>query len=220
MIFLFSFLGKSEEINGIFARCFHDNLIEIEASGSSKQDINDTMVTTLPEYSVYPWEKKYDWCSNCGRSYDFHPWIIYNIKNRKMKFNKYYIRCGCCYNKCCCDDDYYGCFDCGLYSWSLHISDDKKTWTEIHRVDKDKEMRRCKANTYTLGKEYTTTYVRITQNDPCPGRPPCMSINRIDFFGSTIGEGGEDEDQQFVSYHDDDEDVSIIGHIARNADAK
>ncbi|EAY00790.1 hypothetical protein TVAG_231300 [Trichomonas vaginalis G3] len=109
-------LSKEEYQPGIFAKTFNDKLVVIDTSGSSKQQINGTMQMTLPEYSIYPWDKKYDWCSNCPHTYKEHPYITYSLKSRKFKINSYFIRCGCCYTGCCCDDGYYGCFDCCLYS--------------------------------------------------------------------------------------------------------
>lgn len=213
MFFLFS-LSSSAVVNGIFSKHYHDNVVVIDVSGSSKQSINGTMQLTKPEYAIYPWDKRYDWCSNCARSYDNMPWISFSLKDRKIKFNGYFIRCGCCYEYCCCEDDIYGCFDCCLYSWSLQISDDNKTWTEVHRIEKDDSMRRCNEKTYKLDKEYTTTYVRLIQNHPCPGDPPCIALNKFELLGESIGGDGLVDD--FVSFHDDDEDVSIIGHISKN----
>lgn len=200
---------------GIFSKVFNDNIIVLDVSGSSKQRINGTKQLTKPEYAIYPWDKRYDWCSNCLRNYEEHPWITFSMKNRKFKFNGYFVRCGCCYDLCCCEDEDYGCFDCCLYSWSLQISDDNKTWTEVHRVEKDFEMKHCNEKTYKLDKEYTAKYVRLIQNERCPGYPPCIAINKIDLFGDVLNDDGSSED--FVSYHDDDEDVSIIGHISKNS---
>lgn len=204
-----------KEKNGIFKAHHNDKNLIIDVSGSSKEYINGSLQLTKPYYAIDPNDKKYDWCSNCARSYDSHPWISFTIKNRKFKFNSYFIRAGCCYEDgCCCEDDNYGCVDCCLYSWSLQISEDNQTWTDAHRVDKDFEMRHCKEKTYTLDKEYTSKYVRIIQNENCPGWPPCMAINKLELFGSA-GESDFDA-EDFVSYHDDDDDVSIIGHISKN----
>ncbi|EAX98683.1 hypothetical protein TVAG_432330 [Trichomonas vaginalis G3] len=190
----------------------------MEVSGSSKQRINGTKQMTKPEYSIYPWDKRYDWCSNYGKSYDEHPYITYYLKSKKMKFNGYFVRCGCCYEGCCCDDENNGyCFDCCLYSWSLLISDDNKTWTEVHRVDKDNTMKFCNEKTYNLDKTYTAKYVKIIQNEHCPGFPPCISINKFELYGDIIHDDGMINEEEFVSFHDVDEDVSIIGHISRNS---
>lgn len=218
---LFSlFLSKSysEMGKGIFSTYFNQKIVDVTASGSSKQRINGTKQMTKPEYAIYPWDKKYDWCSNCGRTYEEHPYIIFSLNSRKIKFNSYLIRAGCCYESgCCCEEEYYGyCIDCCLYSWSLQISEDNETWTTVHQVSKDRDMRRCKEKTYTLEKEYSAKYVRLIQDEACPGYPPCIAINKMELFGNSI-QFEENPDADFVSFHDDDEDVSIIGHISRNS---
>ncbi|EAY00789.1 hypothetical protein TVAG_231290 [Trichomonas vaginalis G3] len=81
-------------------------------------------------------------------------------------------------------------------------------------------MRYCKEKTYKLDKEYTGKYVRIFQNEPCPGYPPCIAINKFEVYGNVIEEDGNAVDDGFISYHDDDDDVSIIGHISRNGKTK
>lgn len=218
MFVFFSLSVSGKVTEGIFARNYHPDTIVIDVSGNSKQRINGTMQLTKPEYSIYPWDKRYDWCSNCGRSYDVKPWIAYSLKNKLIKISSYFIRCGCCYSGCCCEDEGYGCIDCCLYSWVLEISNDNKTWTEVHKVEKDDTMRRCNEKSYKLDKEYTAKFVRIVQTAPCPGWPPCIAINRFEVYGETVGDEFSAQDD-FVSFHDDDEDVSIIGHISRNAHA-
>lgn len=219
-MFFFSYFvfSKESEINGIFKKHYNDNIIVIDVSGSSKQYINGSTQLTKPEYAIYPYDKKYDWCSNCARSYDVHPWIAFSMKGRKFKINGYFIRCGCCYEGCCCENDGYACIDCCLFSWSLQISDDNKTWTDVHKVESDYDMRRCNEKSYKLDKEYTSKYVRIIQNQPCPGDPPCIAINRMELIGDAVPDDGEYDN--FVSYHDDDDDISIIGHISKNGNVR
>lgn len=214
MFFAFSFC-LAEQNQGIFAKHYHDKVVVIDASGSSQQYINGSLQLTKPEYAVYPWDKRYDWCSNCGTTYEEHPWITFSLSNKKIKLNGYFVRSGCCYySDCCCNDGKYYCVDCCMYSWSLQVSDDNKTWTEVHKVEKDRSMRRCKEQTYKLDKEYTAKYVRLIQNEPCPGDPPCIAINKFDLLGEVIGDDYSSDD--FISFHDDDDDVSIIGHISKN----
>lgn len=208
---LYLCISLASDIKGIMSEHFNDKELVINASGSSSQGINNSIQPTKPEYSIYPWNKDYDWCSTIEKSYDNKPFIAYTLKKRKFKFNGYFIRTGCCYEDCCCIMDGYGCYDCCLYSWNLQISDDNKTWKDVHRVEKDDTMRRCKEKSFKLDQEYAAKYVRIIQMQPCPGFPPCMAINRFELFGEAIP-----EDFDFVSYHDDDDDVSIIGHISRN----
>lgn len=208
--------SASVETNGIFKRLFDDKIVVIDASGSSKQHINGSKQMTKPEYAIYPYDKQYDWCSNCGKTYDEHPWITFSLKDKKFKINGYFIRCGCCYHDCCCEDYGY-CIDCCLYSWSMQISEDNKTWTEVHKVERDDSMRRCNEKTYKFNKDYTTKYIRIIQNEPCPGWPPCMSINKMEIFGEILNDNNSND---YESFQDDDEDVSIIGHISKNGDVK
>lgn len=200
---------------GIFSKHFNDKIISIDVSGSSKQYINGSKQITKPEYAIYPWEKSYDWCSNCAHSYTEHPWITFSLDKRIFRINKYLLRVGCCYDGCCCEDEFYSCVRCCLYSWALQISDDKKTWKDIHRVDKDREMRFCKEKTYKLDDYYVGKYIRLIQTEPCPGDPPCIAINKIELFGNVLNEDNSVDDE-FVSFHDDNEDISIIGHISKN----
>lgn len=76
-------------------------------------------------------------------------------------------------------------------------------------------MLRCNEKSYKLDKEYTARFIRIIQNDPCPGRPPCIAINKIDFFGDTLPDEGYENEDYLIS-RDDEEDVSIIGHISKS----
>lgn len=199
--------------NGILEKLYNDNIINVAASGSTHQYINGSKQLTKPEYSIFPWNKSYDWCSNFFKE-DNKPWISINLKNRKIKLNGYFIRVGCCYKRqcCCLENDY--CVDCCLYSWALQISNDNHTWTDVHKVEKDSSMRTCAEKQYKLDKEYEARYVRVIQTDPCPGEFSCIALNRFDILGETINDDNAEEN--FVSYHDDDEDISIIGHISRN----
>ncbi|EAY08019.1 hypothetical protein TVAG_115780 [Trichomonas vaginalis G3] len=213
---LFFINSRSRYKPGIISKVYDSHIINIYVSGSSKQNINGSLQLTKPEYSIYPWDKRYDWCSNCYRSYDEHPYITYNLQHKKFKINGYFIRCGCCYNGCCCEGEDFGCPDCCLFSWSLQISDDNKTWTDIHKVERDYDMRYCNEKEYNLDKYYTGRYLRIIQNEACPGNPPCIALNKLEFFGEVLNDDYSQVEEDFVSYHDDDDDVSIIGHISKN----
>ena len=74
-------------------------------------------------------------------------------------------------------------------------------------------MRRCNEKTYDLDSSYEARFVRVIQNEPCPGNPPCIAINKFEIFGDVLT---DDSQEDFVSFHDDDDDVSIIGHISKN----
>ncbi|EAY07204.1 hypothetical protein TVAG_050190 [Trichomonas vaginalis G3] len=199
--------------NSIFRNAYKDKLIEVYVSGSSSQYINGSKQLTKPEYAFDQVDKVYDWCSNCGRSHDEHPWAIYSIKNRVMRIQGYYLKAGCCDDgaECCCFDNLY-CCDCCLYSWSLQISNDNTTWKTVHKVEKDSEMRRCKEKIYKFSETYTTKYVRLIQDDTCPGDPPCIALNKIELLGVLDGDNGI----VFEEQENEDDDVSIIGHISKN----
>ncbi|EAY21072.1 hypothetical protein TVAG_173300 [Trichomonas vaginalis G3] len=207
------------ESNAIFKRVHSQNKIVISASGSSKQYINGSIQLTKPEYAIDPIDKSYDWCSNCGRSSTDFPWIIFSLEKAKIKLEKYYLRAGCCYDGCCCEDLSY-CVRCCLYSWALQISNDNKTWKDVHKVDKDESMEYCAEKTYQLSETYTAKYFSIIQTEACPGEPPCLCLNKVEFFGDIIADDGIGEIDDFVSYHDDDDDVSIIGHISKNGNTR
>lgn len=210
MFFFFIFASRSIDI---FEKAFQNKIIIINATGSGNQVINGSRQDTKPEYAIYPWTKKYDWCSSYGDTFDDHPWITFSLENRRIKFNGFFIRVGCCVvDLCCCDEKIYYCANCCLYSWSLQISDDNITWKSIHNVTKDNSLRRCNERTYKLDKEYTTRYVRILQNEACPDDPPCISINKFELHGEIIGEN--ENNDEFSSFPEDDDDVSIIGHIS------
>ncbi|EAX96415.1 hypothetical protein TVAG_493570 [Trichomonas vaginalis G3] len=223
---LLSLIGEKIDLDSrsIFKVAYSEKIIKIEVSGSSKQYINGSKKMTQPEYAIYPWDKNYDWCSNCYHEYSKKPWITFSLINKQFKFNGYFVRNGCCYyNGCCCDDDFYGCIDCYMYSWSLQISNDNKTWTTVHQIEKDSDKDNCKSREYKFDKTYTARYVRLIQDAPFPGYPPCFAINRFDLFGTIVNDDGSLSDgnaDDFVSYHDDDDDVSIIGHISKNGNAK
>lgn len=213
----FSILAQSKDFDrtkGIFYKFYKDNIAVINASGSSKQKINGTKQLTKPEYAIDQIDKAYDWCSNCGRSKTDFPWITLSLKDRYIDLEGYYLRSGCCnYAGCCCEEVGY-CISCCLYSWSLQISNDGLTWTTVHNVSKDWEAEYCAERSYKFDKKYTTRYVRLIQTEACPGDPPCIALNRLDLYGEVIGGAGFPED--FVSFHDDDDDVSIIGHLSKN----
>lgn len=206
-----------EHSNGILKQSYSRGIIEYSVSGSSSQRINGTIQTTKPEYAFDQIDKNYDWCSNCGLKRNDFPWIILSLKNMKMKIKSYYLKSGCCTAeaRCCCYGAEY-CLRCCLYSWALQISEDNKTWETVHEIKKDREMEYCAERSYDLDKPYTTRYIRLIQTEACPGDPPCIAINKIEFFGDVCHDDGSIESNEFISYHDDDDDISIIGHISKN----
>lgn len=215
MIFGFLSFLTIRDVDGIFKKHFNDGSIVIDVSGSSYQWINGSKQLTLPTYAIEPVNKRYDWCSNCGKSNDEHPWISFSLKSKLLKINGYFVRCGCCYEGCCCEESGY-CVHCCLYSWSLQISNDNITWTTVHRVEKDGGMRICVEKSYKLDKEYTAKYVRLLQDEPCPGDPPCLAINKFELLGESIPDNSSPSSEDNLSFNDDEQDISIIGHISKN----
>ncbi|EAY16283.1 hypothetical protein TVAG_423360 [Trichomonas vaginalis G3] len=210
------FLFLCEELltdqSSILKNAYKQNIIEYSASGSSSQNINGTIQKTKPEYAFNQIEKDYDWCSNCGHSRKEHPYLILHIKNRTMNLQGYYLKSGCS-NKieCCCFEGVSYCAECCLYSWSFQISNDNLTWKTIHKVEKDKEMRRGKEKTYKFSETYNAIYVRLIQDEACPGDPPCLALNKIELIGTYDGS------EILPDFFDnEDDDVSIIGHISKN----
>lgn len=215
---LFSCISSSTEANGIFKKYYEDKIFTIDVSGNSMQYYDGKKQYTKPEYAIEPKDKVYDWCSNCGKTYDDHPWISFSVQGKKFSFDSYFLRCGCCYYGCCCEENG-TCIDCCMYSWSLQISEDNSTWKEVHRVERDTEMNHCNEKTYRLDQTYVARFVRLMQNEPCPEYPPCMAINRMEIFGEVVPDDYSLEDD-FISFHDDDEDISIIGQLSRNGNMK
>lgn len=193
------------------------NLVNIEASGSlglfhggkcHKTYGNETIVSD--EYA--------DWCSNIAadkKDPKQSPWIQYSIKGKQLKVKKYSVRNGCCHYDCCCTDDgnvvEYGCC-CTLYSYSLLASNDNKTWTVLHKVEKDKTFNYCGTKTFELEKESSAfQYFRFVLDEEWPGCPKCMQINQIELYGESVASGFS----SFGDSSDEDESISIIGRVKR-----
>ncbi|EAY21070.1 hypothetical protein TVAG_173280 [Trichomonas vaginalis G3] len=147
-MFFFLRLAYSEN-TAVFKRAYPDNRIIIYASGSSSQYINDSLQMTKPEFTIDQVEKTYDWCSQCSSSYTDYPWITFSLKDARFHIDKYLLRAGCCYDGCCCHDYGY-CERCCLYSWEFQISSDNKTWTTVHKMDRDYSMEYCAEKTFEL----------------------------------------------------------------------
>lgn len=195
--------------NSILKNAYPINAIEYYVSGSSYQYIEGKAQLTKPEYVFDQINKSYDWCSNCGKTLDEHPFIVLSIKNSMMNIEGYFLKSGCCDgSSCCCYESGSYCCRCCLYSWSLQISNDNSSWETIHRIEKDSSMEFCTERTYKFSKSYRTKYVRLIQDESCPGDPPCIALNKIELIG--------DFDNGNPQFDVDDEDVSIIGHISKS----
>lgn len=200
--------------NAILRNAYRSNIVQWSVSGSSKQRINGTLQMTKPEYAFDQVEKKYDWCSNCPSSYDEHPYIVLAVANKVMKLQGYYLKAGCCGGSiagCCCYEEYGYCCRCCLYSWSFQISSDNRTWRTVHKIERDSEMEYCAEKTYKFSETYEAKYIRLIQDEACPGDPPCLALNKIELIGNYDGDYTAD-----LSFDAEDDDVSIIGHISKN----
>ena len=191
-------------------------LINVEASGSIglyhysegkciKTHPNETLISS----------DSHEWCSNIAKEKDENPWIQFSIKGKQMKISSYAIRNGCCRYPCCCTDDEtlsddYCC--CRLFSFSLHASNDNKTWTLIHKVEKESKFDYCLTKEYHLEKQTNPyTYFRLSLDEPWPGCIRCLQINEIELYGEAISSGFFPA----ADNNDEDETVSIIGRIKR-----
>lgn len=71
-------------------------------------------------------------------------------------------------------------------------------------------MHSCKDKTFKFSSEYEAKYVRLIQDEACPGDPPCIAIHKIELIGHTSR-------NIYTEYNmDEEDDVSIIGHISKN----
>ena len=184
--------------------------VVVEASGSLGLLKNGKCVKTYPNETLIS-DEKIEWCSNIVPQ-EQKPWIQYSINDKQMKVKKFSIRNGCCRYVCCCDDtgkviDGYCC--CYMYSYSLHASNDNKTWKAIYKVEKDNSFYSCLTKTFELEKETEPfTYFRLVLDEEYPNCKRCMQVNQIEFYGKVVNRG-------ITSYSDneDDESISIIGRV-------
>lgn len=198
--------------NSIIKNAYSNKMLNYYVSGSSSQFINGSVRKTNPEYAFDQIDKNYDWCSNCGRSPDDHPFITFNIKNHIMNLEGYYVKSGCCGDSdCCCFEDNAYCCACGMYSWAFQISNDNITWKTIHQGEKDAEMKRCKEKTFKFSEIYSAKYAKLIHIESCSDDPPCIALNKIELIGTY-----DNNIIQPESYENEDDDVSIIGHISKN----
>jgi hypothetical protein len=195
--------------------------INVESSGSLGFYRDGVCHKTHPNETLIS-NERYDWCSNIAKFKDdkkYNPWIQYSIKGKQMKIFKYSVRNGCCFQyECCCDyengniiDDSHCC--CRLYSYSLQASNDNKTWTVLHKVEKDKSFNYCETKTFELKEKSSPfTYFRFVLDEESPGCYKCMQINQIELYGETISSSYS----SFIDNDDEDESISIIGRVKKD----
>ena len=213
---IMKFIAFPDRKDSIFQQVSKDTDIEVASSGSLGVFYHGKCHITHPNETLLVDEKK-DWCSNAIIPGEDKPWISYSLKNKGISLTGYSLRNGCCYWSCCCTDDssfidgYTNCC-CRLYSFSLQGSNDNKTWTIIHKVEKDDKFRYCEFKTYEFQKTASFRYIRFVQEKEYPGCPFCMQINQLELYGQTNNAFFNDE------LEDNDESVSIIGKMNRNAE--
>ena len=214
MIFL-SFLSFrtfpfNNNFNGVFKRLYDQNIVTVGASGSrvcwdqsSKKDIN-----SKPEYCVDPKSPSL-WCSDYDWNHNKFPYLQINFQKSRLALSGYSIQAGCCeYSYGCC---------CTPFSWEISGSNDNKTWTKIHSIEKNKFLTNCANQSFSLpSKSIPYKSFRMTQTEPVSGCPTCMDLLRFEVYGDFDGSSyiySEDFDDQ------NDDEVSIIGKVT-NIDHK
>lgn len=210
-IFL-EFIAFPEKANALFksATAKGDKIL-IDASGSIALHYDGKCHQTYPNETIHE-DEKADWCSNIADARrGENPWIMYSIKNKGIKLSGFSVRNGCCWDQCCCEDyehiiDGYCC--CRLYSYSIHGSNDNKTWTIIKKIIKDDEFYDCQFKTFEFERTPSYRYIKFMLDQEYPGCPRCMQLNQLELYGETT--------DSFVSTlreEYDDESVSIIGKV-------
>ena len=215
MLFLFyvKFMAFPEKNNALLTNAAKYNSLVVDASGSIGLQYGGKCHQTYPNETTIE-NERLDWCSNiASKDSSDRPWISYSIKNKGMRLTGYAVRNGCCWYPCCCVDDGHIIDEfccCRLYSFSLQGSNDNKTWTVIHSVEKDRMFDDCQFKTYEFPQTESFKFIRLIQDEEFPGCPKCMQINQIELYGTTT-------DSYFFSdaseEEENDESVSIIGKI-------
>ena len=154
---------------------------------------------TKPESVIDP-QDKLELCSNINKSKNDRQFLATVFEGRKLALSGYSIRSGCC--------EYLSSRSCYLiYSWSILGSNDNRTWTKIHSVEKDKEHEDCKEKSFKVGEKGSYSMFKIVQDEPEPRCWYCMNINKLKFYGSMSESDGD------VVLNDDE--ISIIGRVKR-----
>lgn len=192
----------NDKFDGLFKKTYKQNITSIECSGSisiwnrtQKKDI-----LTKPEYAVDPDAEEYEWCSNINRTKNDHPWLLFDFRKKKFSLSGYSMKLGCCDEMGCC---------CIIYSWSIEGSNDNKTWTKIHQLEKQKDFRDCDSRSWET-KSTPFSYIRLIQDEPHPNCWYCIGLARIELYGILSGDNIE------ISDVEAEDEVSIIGKVYNN----
>ena len=187
--------------------------IIIESSGSIGHFYGGKCRETFPNQTIIG-KVEHDWCSNIGKFDSDKPWIQYSLKDKKISVSGYSIRNGCCVAACCCINDDENIDEvccCTLYSYSLQGSNDNKTWTTLHKVEKDPYFYGCETKTFELHKKSEEfTFIRFTLDEQRPGCLNCMQLNQVELYGNTAIHS------TYIESNDEDESISIIGRVKKD----
>ena len=210
------FVAFPEQKNSIFKNPQNKNQISVTPSGSLGFYYNGKCHITSPNSTLISSEDD-EWCSNVG-SPNSKPFIIYEVKHSQMLISGLNVRSGCCshnHRYCCCaengeiiDDHYYCC--CRLHSYSLHGSNDMKTWKEIYQIQKKDNFYLCKNEFYEFPRSEPYRFIKFQMDKEFPDCPFCMTINEIDLIGETIK-----SNPIFLDEEGEEESISIIGKIRK-----
>ena len=211
MLFYFLLIRKfpfNEKFEGFFYHTYKESIASIECSGSN-QFWNRSLkrdILTNPNFAINPEENNLEWCSNFNKTKTDYPWLMFNFGKQKFNVIGYSLKLGCC--------DYFSCC-CLLYSWSLEGSNDNKTWTKIHQLEKQSDfdfgdVRSFKVD--NLNKFYQ--YIRLKQDQPHPSCWYCIGLARMEIYGDLL----TDEYSEMGDDINDNDEVSIIGKVTKHND--
>ena len=209
MIFILSLrhFPFNKKFDGVFKNTYSDNITVVEASGSmyAYDSLGKTDVLSKPENVIDP-SSHTEWCSNVNKSKSDRPWLLVSFKKSiKLKLSGYSMRSGCCnYGDGCC---------CRLNSWSLLGSNDNATWTTIHKVDDKTDFYHCDEVNYEINSERFEpfTFFKLVQDKPYKNCWFCIELSRVELYGKL------DVNDDFNDVSSNDDEVSIIGKVSRDA---
>ena len=189
----------NKQFNGVFKNTYNPADVSAVASSSIECYFSSLGkdILTNPVSVIDP-EDNLEWCSKVNESKNDYPWIEVIFHNKKLSMTGYSVKSGCCYANDCC---------CMIYSWSLLGSNDNKTWTKLHSVAKNKELRRCRNESFSFNEKGSFSMFKFIQDEPEPECWYCLNLNRLEFYG-TLNEGAGEE----IANEDE---VSIIGRVKK-----
>ena len=193
----------NSKLDGFFKNMYSPDIVKAYASGSRFCWINDLKkdILTKPENILDP-QEKYEWCSNFNSSKNDKPWLSFELLKSSFTLKGYSIKSGCCYYSSCC---------CKIFSWSIQGSNDNKTWSTIHKQEKNEALNNCQVQTFSFSNNKSYKFIRIIQDEPQPRCWYCMDISRLEIYGDY------NNDEYFsIDETDSDEEVSIIGKVTQN----